>query len=415
MKTLIRDISAIFTTQEKPNYRDPGSSVRTIENSDIVVDGSRIVEIAGNRRGHFNSGDYRIIEAEGSIITPGFVDSHTHIMYCGRRTEEFYMRLEGKTYSEILEKGGGILNTVQATRNCTSEELYVSTAERIRNALINGTTTMEIKTGYGLDLETENKMLHTINRFRDENIMRIIRTALPLHAVPGGQTEEQYLKHVLDDVLPGMMEKSDFVDIFCDRGAFSAQSAGKLAKFLSEIGKEFRMHSGEIENIGCARLASEFPVRSLDHLIHTDASDRKAMREGKSNATFLPVTAFSLGEAFPDAGEFISEGIPVSIASDSSPLTMCQNMQFAMYLAVRYCNMSPLEAFVASTVNPAASLSAGDITGTVTEGKSADLLFLSAKGVEDIPYMWNAGIINKVMYEGNIRYENRLVDDSRQY
>lgn len=412
MKTIIRNISAIFTAEEEPVLTDPGSSVKTMENTDIIIENSRIRELIGSRPGHFNSGDYNEIDAGGNIVIPGFVDSHTHILYCGRRTREFYMRLAGRTYSEILESGGGILSTVNATRECSPDSLYRSTADRIENAVSNGTTTIEIKTGYGLDLYTEKKMMNTISRIRSDNNLRTVATALPMHAVPDGTTEAEYVSTVLEKVLPEIMNDADFVDIFCDRGAFSVGSAEKLALYVMKHNRELRVHSGEIENIGCARLAAKYRIKSMDHLIHTDPGDRKAMKSGKCNATFLPVTAFSLGEVFPDARHFIAEGIPVSIATDSSPLTMCQNMQFAMYLAVRYGHMTPLESFVASTVNPARSLSLGNTTGTVKAGKSADLIFANAASVEDLPYMWNAGIIRKVMYGGNISYENRYAYES---
>lgn len=406
LKTIVQNISAIFTVSDEIDFSDPGSSVQAIEGKDIIIENGKITEMPGSSPGHFDSGNFRVIDAGGDMIIPGFIDSHTHIMYCGKRTEEFYMRMAGRSYSEILASGGGILSTVRATRACTPDELYENTLRRVLNALSLGTTTIEIKTGYGLDLENEKKMMKTIMSLRESNPLRTVATALPLHAVPEGTTEKEYLDYVLSKVLPELLDSSDFVDIFCDRGAFSPDSASKLALFLERNGKKFRMHSGEIENIGCAKLASDHNISSVDHLIHTDRKDRIAMKKGGSVATILPVTAFTLGESYPDAQNFIAEKVPLAIATDSSPLTMCQNMPFAMHLGVKYCNLSPLEAFVASTANPAKSLALDGHTGRIRPGLSADMVFMAADSVEDIPYMWNTGIINKVMYQGNMRYEN---------
>lgn len=402
METVIRNASAIVTPSGDTDYEDPGTSIEYLEGKDIVVSDSRIVEITGSSRGHLNSGDYRIIDAGGLMVTPGFVDSHTHIMYCGKRTREFYMRLEGSTYSSILAEGGGILSTVSATRGCSPDELFSSTVRRVNSAVRTGTTTIEIKSGYGLNLESERKMIDTINRVKKTGPIRTIATALPMHAVPEGKSEKDYTEDVLKNILPELMAGSDFVDIFCDRGAFSVESAEELAEFLSGMDKGFRMHSGEIENIGCARLASKYRISSVDHLIHTDDADLEAMKSGGTTATLLPITAFSLGETIPDARKFRDREIPVSIATDSSPLTMSQNMLYAMHLGVRFCHMTPEEAFVGSTVNPSRSLGLMEETGTIHRGKSADLLFLNVEGIRDIAYMWDSDPVVKVMYQGRI-------------
>lgn len=409
MKTIIRNAAAVYTPVLETDSPGASSSILAYEQKDIVIEGSKIEDIRGASPSHFNSGDYRIIDAAGAVITPGFVDSHTHILYCGKRTEEFYMRLSGSSYSEVLQKGGGILSTVRATRNCSADDLYRSSISRIRSAVRTGTTTMEIKTGYGLNLSTEQKMIESILRIRETGLLRVVSTALPLHAVPEGYGEEDYVNEVLDSILPEIMRHSDFVDIFCDKGAFSVASAERLAIFLEKNGKDFRMHAGEIENIGCAQLAGKYRVRSMDHLLHTSERDLDAMKLGGTIATFLPVTAFSLGEAIPDVNSFRAHGIPISIATDSSPLTMCQNMLYAMHLAVRFYHMTPAETFLASTINPARSLSLQDQTGTISKGKNADLLFLSIDDIDDLPYMWSTDPVSKVMYNGGITFEDSKV------
>lgn len=412
MKTIIRNVKAIVTPIDEVDYNDLPASISSAENKDLVIDGKLISQIVGSKPSHFDSGDYRVIDAQDSLLVPGFIDSHTHIMYCGKRTQEFYMRMAGKTYSEILQMGGGILNTVASTRACTSQTLVETTMKRLESAVRTGTTTIEIKTGYGLDLQSEVKMMRAISEIKKRELQRIISTALPLHAIPSGMNEDEYFDKTMQEILPVLMDDADFVDIFCDEGVFSAGSAEQLAILLKSKNKQFRMHSGEIANIGCTRLASRYNIKSMDHLLHTDEKDLQAMKDGGTIATLLPITAFSLGEDIPDIDGFRRAGIPMSIATDSSPLTMCQNMLYAMYLASRVYHLSPDEVFVGSTLNPARSLMIENKAGTLREGKSADVAFLSVDSYEDIPYMWSTDPVVKVMYEGRMTYQEIDADKS---
>lgn len=397
MKTLLRNIGQIFNPS-LPSKGEP--FVDHLEDKCLIIDKGRIESIVSERTVDLNSADFKVMDALSATVIPGFVDPHTHILYCGRRTGEFYMRLAGKTYLEILREGGGILKTVNSTRMCDTDALLNETLPRIRNAVSNGTTTMEIKTGYGLDKVSELKMLQCAKLIRKMDPLRVVITALPLHAVPEGMNEVTYLNEALENILPEMAEDSDFLDIFCDAGSFSPESLRKIGEFSSSTGIPLRIHAGEIDNIGCIPASSEFKVLSYDHILHVDQRDIEIIREKRAYGTILPITAFVLGERMPDARRLIDGGIRVSIGSDSSPLNPSQNMLFAQYLAVRFCKMKPEEAFIASTVNAAGSLGMVDTVGSIEPGKCADLVMLGVNDLDDIPFMWNSGIVRCVIHNG---------------
>lgn len=412
MRIAIRNAKKIITP-DPVGESDPMPELLELEGKDVIINDGMIEELHGSKPSHFNSGDFRILDAQGGSITPGFIDSHTHIMYCGDRTEEFYLKIAGSSYEDILKRGGGIFSTVKATRACSPNDLISSTLRRVENAMRRGTTTLEIKTGYGLDRDSEMRMLRSIEEVRRMAGISIISTALPLHAIPPGREEEDYVSEVLEEILPLMLDTSDFVDIFCDSGAFSARSAERLASFAKLRGVKMKMHAGEIGNIGCAKLCSRYPLTSVDHLIHTDAGDLRALSQSGAVATLLPITAFTLGEGYADFHSFASAGIPVAIATDSSPLTMNQNMLFAMNLAVRFLHMKPEEAFVASTVNAARALDMGNMTGIISEGKRADLLVLDIESVDEIPYKWDLDLVDMNLARGKLVFRYRDNDSQR--
>ena len=367
---------------------------------DIEITDSPEIYISGGKfAGHMDRMDS--IDCSGLIGIPGFVDSHTHMVYAGGREQEFVMRARGVSYLELLETGNGIMRTVRATSGSTKDRILRETMERLMIHVIHGATTVEMKTGYGMNLENEEKMLDVMYSAEKIAGIRIIKTLLPMHSRPPVNYAGDYVSDSIE-MMKRLKSRADFTDVFCDQGAFSVE---ETARYLDASEKEhipIRIHADEIANIGATSLAERFRIRSMDHLLKTGNEDLMHFTRGGSAATILPVTAFSLGEEYASGRVFIDHGIPVCIASDVSPLSPVPNMQFAGNLAIRKCGMTPEEVLTALTCNPAVSLNAGGITGRIRDGMSADMLLFRANSLEDIFYRWETLIPEIIISQGRI-------------
>lgn len=370
----------------------------------LIADG-RIVEVADEDKADSLKKRYNpvVLDAKGKLVMPGLVDSHTHIVYGGTREEEFYMKVRGKSYLEILSSGNGIYRTVEHTREMSESRIFSESLSRVYDAISSGTTTMEIKTGYGLTAQSEMKMMEVINRLSGLGIMNVVPTFLPLHAIPKGTTEESYVHDVLEQMLPKFKGKAAFVDSFCDRGAFSPSATDEFFKAAESIGFKLRMHSDELADIGCLSLCEKHDLSSVDHLLCTGDEGIERIRNSNSVATFLPITAFNITDgAYPDISRFTSRNIPVAIATDSSPVSYNSNLFFAVYLAVRFCRLSIEEALNAVTVNGAYSLGILDSTGSIEPGKRGDVIILNVDDYTKIPYQYGSRLVNTVVNNGEI-------------
>ena len=388
--------------------RDPGKPLSGKEQANlsitndvsILVRDGLIREIGDNSL----SAD-RVMDCRDYVILPGLIDAHTHIIYAGSRYEEFYQRIAGRTYLEILEAGNGIRRTIRETEAATREQIFAESSLRVENAISRGTTTMEIKTGYSSSVDGESKMIDVMDMIGSSYRINIVKTLLPLHAISMGSGEKEHLSYVIKEVLPHTLERVDFVDSFCDSGAFSPESTEEFFAAVGDKGK--RLHSDEINNIGCLSLARRFSLKSADHLLKTDDSGVELLRASGTIANFLPVTAFSLGEKYPDVKRYIKKGVPIAISSDSSPLTRNQDMIFALYLSLRFYNLSAEEAFNAVTINAAHSLGIADRTGTLEQGKRADMVIADVSDFREIPYEYSSQPIQTVISGGNIVFNRR--------
>lgn len=386
--------------------------LRIRENSSILIDQGRIMGIFDSEKSKSIKEKYnaKTIDAKGHTVMPGLVDSHTHIVYGGTREDEFYMKVKGRSYLEILNSGNGIYKTVEQTRYYSEDQIFSQSLSRVYDAIWTGTTTMEIKTGYGLDLDTELKILTVINKLAGLGIINVVPTFLPLHAIPKGSSEDAYLNYVIERVLPKFRGKTVYADSFCDKGAFSPEATEKFFRAALEAGMTPRMHADELADIGCLKILDRVKVASVDHLLCTDQDGIQRIKQAGSVATFLPITAFNIADGrYPDIGKFISENVPVAIATDSSPVSYNSNLFFALYLAVRYCHISIEEALNAVTVNPAFSLGIQELAGSIEPGKRADIIILNVDDYRKIPYQYGARLVDTVITAGEPVMRNGIM------
>lgn len=330
-------------------------------------------------------------DAAGCVVLPGFVDSHTHLIFGGYRADEFRWRLEGQSYMDIMRKGGGIQSTVDSTRRATVEEL-VDNARWMLDAMRRmGVTTVEAKSGYGLDLESEERMLDAIATLQNspDTGVRIVATFLGAHAVPreySGRTAE-YTDYLIAEMLPRFKDKATFCDVFCEREVFELEDSRRLLMAAREMGYRLKLHADEIVQLGGGGLAAELGAVSADHLLHVSDGDIRRMADAGVVATLLPLTAFALKEPYAPARKFIEAGAAVALATDLNPGSCFSgSIPLTIALACIYMHMSVEEAITALTLNGAAALDMADETGSLEEGKFADMAVLRFDNYNTLPY-----------------------------
>lgn len=318
------------------------------------------------------------LDVEGRAIVPGFVDAHTHLVYAGDRLDEFSRRLRGESYEQIAASGGGIHSTVAAVRTATVEDLATQASERLGRMARSGTTTVEIKTGYGLDLAGERRMLDVIDRLRRGSAVDIVTTLLAAHAVPPGIDRADYVDTVVNDIVPSLGERAEFCDVFCDRGAFSPSEAARVLEAGAALGLGVRIHAEQLGHTGAAALAARLGAASADHLDHADPEDLEALRRAGTVAVLLPGVSLSMRTPFPDGRWVWDAGLDVAIATDCNPGTSpVERMPFVVALAVLEMGLTPDEALWAATLGGARSLRLSD-RGSLSVGERADLVVLDA-------------------------------------
>ncbi|MEM0157984.1 MAG: imidazolonepropionase [Thermoplasmataceae archaeon] len=406
-KLLIRNASEILTMEGagwEPLSGARQNKLRIKTGVSILVENGVIRSVMDETKAEkLNTKDMLVIDARGKTVMPGLVDSHTHIVYAGTREDEFYLKLNGKSYLDILNAGYGIYRTVRDTRSASEDEIFAQTLPRIYDSIANGTTTMEIKTGYGLDLENEMKMMRVIDRIGSLGIMNTVATFLPLHAVPQGTTEGSYVHNVIETMLPRFRDKCRYVDSFCDRGAFSPESTEEFYRAASAMGFRLKLHADEIAEIGCTSLCEKYKLETVDHLINTGSDGLARIKKSGAIASILPITAFNIADGkYPSGSQFIQNDVPLALASDVSPISCNSNMFFAIYLAVRYCGLTIEAALNAATINGAFACGEGEKRGSIEPGKRADILILTIDSYRKIPYQYGSRLVDTVINNGEV-------------
>jgi imidazolonepropionase len=412
---VIHNIGQLVTLAQQPL---PGAygPLQVIDNAAMAVLNGNIVWIG--REGEYEpmfhydtqapQDGITIVDAQGAVITPGLVDSHTHLVFAGDRAEEFHLRRSGVSYGELLAQGHGILTTVNATRRANTELLLELAKARIDVLRTYGTTTVEIKTGYGLDKVTEEACLRIINNLNaleesplyPHSQVRVVPTFLGAHVVPPEyrQRRADYVDLIIDEMLPSFVGLARFCDVFCEREAFSTEECRRILAKAKALGYQLKIHADQLSPSGGAALAAELGAVSADHLDYASDADLDALRDAGVVATLLPGCSFTLRSPYPPARRLLDRGLYVALATDFNPGTSnCENMQMILELAMSSMGMSLEEALTAATINGARALALEDQIGSLEVGKRCELALWSIKNYREIGYHFGTNLIQSVL------------------
>ena len=387
-----------------PAMRDLG----VLENASVLIEDGIITAIGSAEVLEKNLGpDATIIDASASIALPGFVDSHTHLLFAGSRENEFAMRAEGKSYQEIARAGGGILSTVQATRAAGKRALKKSAERRLDALMRHGTTTVEIKSGYGLDPDNEIKMLEALRELSTEHLATVVATFLGAHAVPPEFKEhpDDYVALVCERMLPYVANRglASFCDVFCEKGYFTPEQSRVILETARKLGMKLKLHADELASSGGSMLAAEMKAVSADHLEHIDGHGIEALRDAGVVAVLLPGVSFFLNHGYAPARALIDAGVPVAIATDFNPGScMSFSMPLMMTIACTHMNMTPEEAIVASSLNGAAALGLSDKVGSIEVGKQADIILYDVPSYRFLSYHFGVNHVRTIIKNGTL-------------
>jgi imidazolonepropionase len=405
--TLITNIGQLLTMEGNgPAKGEQMKTLPVLENAVIGLKDGKIAFIGTNEEAEGFRAD-QVIDANGKLVTPGLVDPHTHLVFGGSREHELALKQQGVPYLEILKRGGGILSTVRATRAASEEELFAKAKFHLNRMLSYGVTTVETKSGYGLDEETELKQLRVVQRLQQEHPMDLVSTFLGAHAIPLEYKDnpDEFLAHMSTLLYTIQKEElAEFVDIFCETGVFTVEQSRAFLQAAKLLGFAVKIHADEIDPLGGTELAVELGAVSGDHLV--GASDVGIAQLAKSNtiAVLLPGTSFYLGkEKYARARDMIEAGVAVALATDFNPgSSPTENLQLIMSLAALKLNMTPEEIWHAVTVNAAYAINRGEEAGRIAIGRKADIVIWDAPNYAYIPYHYGVNHVNTVLKEGKV-------------
>lgn len=410
--TIIYNIKELYTPHRSLLHRGHEmSQLEVVQNAFIAIKDGKIMDYGqGNYSKYIQDNTY-FHNAENNIVIPGLIDSHTHLVHAGSREKEFRKKLQGVSYLEILNKGGGILSTVKATREATKDELYDKAFHTLNEMLLFGVTSIEAKSGYGLNTETELKILEVMRDLQDNHPMTISTTYLGAHAVPHEfkHDHEEYVQQILRD-LPVVRAHNlaESVDVFCESGAFTTEESARILQEAKRLGFHIRLHADEIEPHGGAGLAAELDASSADHLMAISEEDIVKMANSKTVANLLPATSFYLDKDYAKARQMIDAGCIVAISSDYNPgSSPSENYQLTLQIAANKLRMTPYELLIAATINPAYSLGLKEQIGSIARGKQADLVIMNAPNLDYIFYHFGVNHTKDVFKNGTLVVKDR--------
>jgi imidazolonepropionase len=411
--SLITHASQLVTPPGKsPRLGDDLNTLTIIEDGGILArDGTivavdetdKILRLADSQ----HADDVQVIDARGGTVLPGFVDAHTHPIFAGTRADEFEMRVRGASYEQIASAGGGILSTVQRTRVASDDELDRAAARYVEWFLDNGTTTIEAKSGYGLTLESELRILQAIKRIGGYSALECVPTLLAAHAIPDEYRSrpDDYVELIIDEILPvvGAEGLAEYCDVFCEPGFFDLEQTRRICIAAGKNGLGIRLHADQLSLSGGGELAASLGAASADHLEHIDDAGIAALARTNCTAVLLPASVFMLGKTtYPRARRLIDAGIAVALATDFNPGTSpVANMQLVLTIACSCLGMTPAEAISAATLNAACSLGRGGRIGSLVPGAQADAVIFDCPDYREIPYFAGVNHVRRVFKKGH--------------
>jgi len=370
-----------------------------MKNGSIAIQDGRIVDVGRNLRYKAET----VIDASGKLVMPGFVDPHTHVVFAGSREFELDLKLAGVPYMEILRRGGGIFYTVEKTRKASPAQLLLQSKKRLDTMLRHGTTSCEAKTGYGLDVINEIKLLKVQQKLAKTHPMDLVSTFLGAHAIPKQMKADEYIQMILEEMLPKTKGLARFCDVFCEKGVFTVPQTRKILEEAKYYGLVPKIHADEIVDTGGALLAAEVGAISADHLLKSSEAGLRAMAQKNIIGVLLPGTPFCLMmEQFAPARKIIDSGVPVALATDLNPNCWTENMQMIIQLSCLKMQMTPAEAITATTFNAACAIGLQNTIGSLETGKQADLLILDCPNHQFLPYHFGVNLVETVIKKGHV-------------
>jgi imidazolonepropionase len=396
---LITNANELLTLKgpKKPRTRNLMKRLSIITNGSIAIRDGLIVDVGRNLR--YKSDE--IIDASRKLVMPGFVDPHTHVVFAGSREFELDLKLAGVPYMEILKRGGGIFYTVNETRKASSTQLLQQSKKRLDTMLSYGTTSCEAKTGYGLDVQTELKMLKIQKKLQESHPMDLISTFLGAHAIPKDQRADEYIRMVNTEMIPKIKDLARFCDVFCEKGVFTVAQSKKILDTGKQYGLISKIHADEIVDTGGASLAAEVGAISADHLLMSSKTGLRAMAENSVIGVLLPGTPFcSMLQRYAPARQIIDCGVPVALGTDLNPNCWTESMQLIIQLACLKMQMTSAEAVTAATFNAACAIGLQDQVGSLEVGKQADCIILDCPNHQFLPYHFGVNLVETVVKKG---------------
>ena len=395
----IKNANELITLKgpNKPRTKKEMNNLSIIHKGSIAIKNGKIFDVGKNLKYTAET----VIDATGKTVMPGFVDPHTHLVFSGSREFELDMKLRGFSYMDILKKGGGIFYTVTETRKASEASLIEQSKKRLDNMLKHGTTTCEAKSGYGLDTETEIKILKINEKLNKKHPVDIVSTFLGAHAVPEEYSADEYVDIIIDEMISKVKGLACFCDVFCEKDVFTVEQSKKILDAGKKHGLTPKIHADEIVDTGGAALAAEVGAISADHLLHSNEQGIKQMIKQGVVGVLLPGTPFTLMmKEYADARKMINLGLPIALATDLNPNCWIENMQFIIQLACYNMKMTPAEAITASTFNAACAIGLNAKIGSLEIGKQADIIVLDCPSHLFIPYHIGVNLVNTVIKNG---------------
>ncbi|MEO0232364.1 MAG: imidazolonepropionase [candidate division WOR-3 bacterium] len=394
MKLILKNVRKIYVCDDEFNI---------LENSSIYIENGKIKKIGKIKEEE----GIEVFDASDYISLPGFIDSHTHLIYAGDRLEEFKLKLQGISYLEILKKGGGILKTVNDTKMASDEEIENLILERLNILIKEGTTTCEIKTGYGLSLKDEERLLKILNKIKEKSIQDIVITYMGAHAIPKGYSKNKYVEEIINEGIPMAKEYAEFCDVFCEKGVFTYSQSKRICEKAKEFGLLPKIHADEISDSKGAYLAGEIGAVSCEHMVHSSIRGIKKMKEKDVIAVLLPATSFFLRKKFADTKKIKNEGVKIAIATDHNPGTSpCFSLLTPAKLALFIMKMEIKDVILGITLNAARAIKREKILGSIEEGKQADIILFKIPDIHYLFYNFDYNFKKVIIKKGKIIYKD---------